>query len=198
MNLKARDIIGVGIASLLVFPVVFFAVLLGTGVAHLEFSDTSVLKEQLSGYLERFDSEQQQFDKEQSNLYKANVKMADSLEQAKKEIQEEIARLEALRAENAQLRNEVFAERERIDKLVDESKSLSEQKVQELAEVYGSMKPVEAAPILLNLDNVSIARIIKRVPEVRAQAKLMAAIGAMDNRRAANITKTLGWKKEGL
>lgn len=198
MKLEAKDIIGVGLASLLVFPVVFFAVLLGTGVAHLEFSDTSALKSQLSGYLERFDSEQQRFDQEQSSLYQANVKMADSLSQVRQQIQEEIARLEALKAENARLKTEVATERERIDQLVDESKVLSEQKIQELAEVYGAMKPVEAAPILLNLDNVSIARIVKRIPEVRAQAKLMAAIGAMDSRRAANITKTLGWKKEGL
>jgi len=198
MNLKMTDIIGVGLASVLLFPIVFFAVLLGSGTAHLEFGENAEVKAQLAGFLERFDPAQERHDQEQSRLFEANTQLADSLEKAKKAIQEEIARLEALRAETARMQEDIRGERQRIDGLVDESKILSDQKVEELAQVYGAMKPVEAAPILLNLDDVAIARILKRVPEVRAQAKLMAAIGAMDNQRAAKITQILGWKKQGL
>jgi len=63
-----------------------------------------------------------------------------------------------------------------------------------LAQVYAAMKPVEAAPILMNLDDNSIARIMKKIPDTRTQGKLLAAIGALNSKRAASVTKILGWK----
>jgi flagellar motility protein MotE (MotC chaperone) len=88
--------------------------------------------------------------------------------------------------------------REEIDKKVGESRMLSDQKIEELAQVYAAMKPIEAAPILMNLDDNSIARILKRVPDTRSQGKLLAAIGALNTKRAASVTKILGWKEKGV
>ncbi|HSQ41143.1 MAG TPA: hypothetical protein VLM37_02555 [Fibrobacteraceae bacterium] len=198
MNLKISDIIGVGIASLLLFPVVFFAVLLGTGTAHLEFGEDSAVRAKLAGYLEKMNPMQRQNDLEQSKLFEANKKKASEMEAEQARLQEEISRLETLKAENARLKESISSDRKHIEDMVGQSKQLSDQRVDELAQVYGAMKPVEAAPILLNMDDLSIAKIIKRVPETRSQAKLMAALGAMDSQRAASITQILGWKKQGL
>jgi len=198
MKLKITDILGVGIASVLLFPVIFFAVLLGSGTAHLEFGQDSEVRAKLAGYLERMNPAQQQSDLEQSRLFEANQKKAAEVAKQQEILQEEIARLESLKAENAQLKDSVVSERKHMETMVGESKQLSDQRVEELAQVYGAMKPVEAAPILLNLDNISISKILKRVPETRSQAKLMAALGAMDSKRAADITKILGWNKQGL
>lgn len=198
MNLKITDVLGVGLASVLLFPVVFLGVLLGTGVAHLDFGENQAVQEKLAGYLERFNPVQERSDLEQSRVFEANKRKQEELRLQQEKLEEEIARIEQMKAENARLKSKILAERERIEELVGQSKQLSDQKVEELAQVYGAMKPVEAAPILLNLDNLSIARILKRVPETRAQAKLMAALGAMDSQRAAAITKILGWKKQGL
>lgn len=198
MNLRIADIIGVGLASVLLFPVIFFAVLLGTGTAHLEFGDNIEVKAKLAGYLERMNPVQQQSDLEQTKLFQANQKLLEEVRQERERVQEEITRLEMLKAENARLKEGMASDRSRMESLVGENQVLSDQRVNELAQVYGAMKPVEAAPILLNLDDDSIARILKRVPEVRAQGKLLAALGAMDAARAANITKILGWKKQAL
>ena len=198
MKLKITDILGVGIASVLLFPVIFFAVLLGSGTAHLEFGQDSEVRAKLAGYLERMNPAQQQSDLEQSRLFEANQKKAAEVAKQQEILQEEIARLESLKAENAQLKDSVVSERKHMETMVGESKQLSDQRVEELAQVYGAMKPVESAPILLNLDNISISKILKRVPETRSQAKLMAALGAMDSKRAADITKILGWNKQGL
>jgi len=198
MKLKVTDILGVGIASVLLFPIIFFAVLLGTGTAHLEFGQDSEVRAKLAGYLERLSPGQQQSDLEQSRLFDANQKKLEEIAKQQETLQEEIARLESLKAENARLKDSVVAERKHIDTMVGESRELSDQRVEELAQVYGAMKPVEAAPILLNLDNLSISKIIKRIPETRSQAKVMAAIGAMDAKRAAEITKILGWNKKAL
>lgn len=199
MEIRARDIVGVGIASLLLFPVIFFTVLLASGTAHLELGGLNdETRKKLSGYLERHTPAQEQQDLEQSKLFEANKKLSAELTQQEALLREEAARLELVKLENAKAQEVIEKERARIDQMVEQSKGLSDQKVEELAQVYGAMKPVEAAPILMNLDDISVAKILKRVPEVRAQAKLMAAIGALDTQRAAGITKILGWKKQGI
>jgi len=195
MNLKITDILGIGVASVLLFPIIFFAVLLGSGTAHLEFGENSAVKEKLAGYLEKISPQQKQSDLEQSRLFEANQKKIEELASQEARVQEEIARLEALKAENAHFKDSIAADRNRIESLVGENRQLSDQRIEELAQVYGAMKPVEAAPILLNLQDTAISRILKKIPENRSQAKLMAALGAMDSKRAAEITKILGWKK---
>lgn len=195
MNLKITDILGIGVASVLLFPIIFFAVLLGSGTAHLEFGENSAVKEKLAGYLEKISPQQKQSDLEQSRLFEANQKKSEELSNQEARVQEEIARLEALKAENAHYKDSIAADRNRIESLVGENRQLSDQRIEELAQVYGAMKPVEAAPILLNLQDTAISRILKKIPENRSQAKLMAALGAMDAKRAADITKILGWKK---
>ncbi|GHV14151.1 hypothetical protein AGMMS49938_09800 [Fibrobacterales bacterium] len=199
MDIRAKDLVGVGIASLLLFPVIFFAVLLATGTAKLEVGGLSDdVKKKISGYLERHSPEQEQQDLEQSKIYEANRLLVAELEAKQREIQDEEARLELLKLEVSQNLAKINQTRDTIDKKVGESKELSDQKIEELAQVYAAMKPVEAAPILLNLDDTSIARIFKRMPDTRGQGKLMAAIGAISTKRAAAVTKILGWKDKGL
>ncbi|MDR3001021.1 MAG: hypothetical protein LBU89_07140 [Fibromonadaceae bacterium] len=199
MDIRLKDLIGVGVASLLLFPVIFFAVLLVTGTARLEVGSLdNETKRKIAGYLERNTPEQQAQDLEQSKLYEANRKATMELDEKRRLLQEETARLELLKLETSQKLDLISQNREAIDKRVGESQVLSDQKIEELAQVYGAMKPIEAAPILMNLDDDSIARIIKRVPDTRGQGRLLAAIGAMNTQKAASITKILGWKEKGL
>ncbi len=195
MDIRARDLIGVGIASMLLFPVVFFAVLLASGMARLEVGSLNVeVKKMIAGYLERNSPDQEAQDLEQSKLYEANRKLAAELEEKQQQLKEELSRLELLKLETSQNLAKMSQNREEINKKVGESDVLTNQKIEELAQVYAAMKPVEAAPILMNLDDNSIARILKKVPDTRTQGKLLAAIGALSAKRAASITKILGWK----
>jgi len=195
MDIRAKDLIGVGIASLLLFPVVFFAVLLASGMARLEVGTLNMeVKKMISGYLERHSPDQEAQDLEQSKLYEANRRLAAELEERARLIKEEASRLELLKLETSQNLAQINQNREEINKKVGESDVLTNQKIEELAQVYAAMKPVEAAPILMNLDDNSIARILKKVPDSRTQGKLLAAIGALSAKRAASITKILGWK----
>jgi flagellar motility protein MotE (MotC chaperone) len=199
MSIRVKDLVGIGITSLLLFPVVFFGVLLATGTARLEIGDVDEeTKKKIVGYIERHSPEQEAQDLEQSRLYEANRKATAELAEKQRQVQEETARLELLRLEISQNLALISQNRDEIDKKVGQSKVLSEQKIEELAQVYAAMKPVEAAPILLNLDDNSIARIIKMVPESRTQGKLLAALGALNTKRAASVTKILGWKEKGV
>jgi flagellar motility protein MotE (MotC chaperone) len=199
MNIQAKDLVGVGVASLLLFPVIFFAVLLVSGMARLEIDGLDMeAKKKIVGYLERHSPEQEAQDLEQSKLFEANRNLALELEEKQKTLQEEAARLELLKLETSQHLEKINQNREEIDKRVGESRALSDQKIEELAQVYAAMKPVEAAPILMNLADSSIARILKRVPDSRSQGKLLAAIGALSTGRAASVTKILGWREKAI
>lgn len=199
MEIRVKDIIGVGIASLLLFPVVFFTVLLASGTAHLELGGVDEqTRKKFAGYLERHTPAQELQDLEQSKLFEANKRLAAELAEQEAKLRAEAARLELIRLENSRAQEKIQQDRVHIDQMVEQSQTLSDQKVEELAQLYGAMKPVEAAPILLNLDDLSIAKIVKRVPEPRAQAKLLAAVGALNTQRAASITKILGWKPQGI
>jgi flagellar motility protein MotE (MotC chaperone) len=199
MDIRARDLIGVGLASVLLFPVVFFTVLLVSGTAKLEVGEMDdESKRRIAGYLERHTPEQEAHDFEQSKLFEANRRLAEELEEKQRLIQEEAARLELLKLETSQNLAKIDQNRKDIDKRVGESQVLSDQKIEELAQVYAAMKPVEAAPILMNLDDTSTARIIKRVADTRTQGKLLAAIGALNTQKAASVTKILGWRERGL
>lgn len=199
MEIRARDIIGVGIASLLLFPVVFFIVLLASGTAHLELGGVDdATRKKLSGYLERHTPAQEKQDLEQSQMFEANRRLSSDLAEQQEKLRQEAARLEMMKLENAKTLEQIQNDRQHIDQMVEQSKSLSDEKIEELAQVYGAMKPVEAAPILMNLQDSAVARIVKKVPETRQQAKLLAAIGSLDTKRAAEVTRILGWKKQGI
>ncbi|MGL1902238.1 MAG: hypothetical protein OCC49_08890 [Fibrobacterales bacterium] len=197
MKVRLKDVITAGIASLFLFPVVFVVVLLATGTIHIEMGEGSAGKDGLVQFLETYHPKQDSSDSEQSKLFEA-IKLRDkNLELRETRLQEEIERLENIKMENDVLKKEIGQHRDRIEKLVGESKELSDERLDALAQVYGNMKPTEAAPILLSLKDDDIVGIVKRIPEVRSQAKLMAALGAMSNERAAVITKKLGWKNDG-
>ena len=74
---------------------------------------------------------------------------------------------------------------------------LQDKQIASLAEVYGGMRPEEAAPILLSLDDGMVVRIMRKIPETRSTSKLMAALAALDVKRAARITRHLGGRAVG-
>jgi flagellar motility protein MotE (MotC chaperone) len=195
MKITIKDIVLVGLFTTLLFPVVLVGILLATGTVHLDLGVDDPTAKTLSEYLERVNPDQESADSKQSIEYVANQKLQNEISTNKEDVSAEIERLESLKIENSELKKELDSRKNEIEKLVNTNNNLSDERLENLAQVYGSMKPIEAAPILLSMDDVKITAIIKKVPEVRAQAKILAAVGAMDRERAANISKLLGWKK---
>jgi flagellar motility protein MotE (MotC chaperone) len=194
MSIKIKDLVTVGLLSTLLFPVVLILVLLLTGVVHLDLGMNKSTAKDMTQYLEKYSPLQDEADSKQSKLFQANQKKVLEIDEKEKKVIAEIERLESLKIENTDLKNEIEAQRTRIEALVGENRELSDKRIDALAQVYGSMKPIEAAPILLSLTEDQIAKIITKIPENRSKATIMAAIGAMDRDRAAIITKILGWK----
>lgn len=192
--MKLKDLIGISLVSLFLFPVVLIGIMLAAGVVHLETGDGKD-KDRLK---ETFTASEalRQTGAEEKHLkaFKAAELKEKEVAAKEAELGKEMERLEALRLETNQALEEIARERKRIEDLVDRNSESQDKQIAALAEVYGGMRPEEAAPILLSLDDAMVVRILRKIPESRATSKLMAALAALDVRRAARLTALLGGK----
>jgi len=60
---------------------------------------------------------------------------------------------------------------------------LSDQAIEELAQIYAVMKPTAAVPILMRLDDSTIVRILKRIPDSRVKDELLTAIDSLNGNK---------------
>lgn len=192
--MKLKDLIGISLVSVFLFPVVLIGIMLASGVAHLEFGDgkdKELIKEAFTAadQLTQADAEARQL-----KAFKAAEAKEKELADRQAQVDRDIERIEALKAETDKARAEIAKERARIEELVGKNSEINDKQLASLAEVYGGMRPEEAAPILLSLDDPMVVRILKKIPETRATSKLMAALAALDVKRAARLTSLLGGK----
>lgn len=192
--MKLKDLIGISLISIFMFPVVLIGIMMAAGVIHLEYGngkDKERLKETFtaSEALRQTEAEEKHL-----KAFKAAEVKEKELAAKQADLNKEIERLEALRLETAREKEEIALERVRIEELVGKNSETQDKQIASLAEVYGGMRPEEAAPILLSLDDAMVVRIIRKIPETRSTSKLMAALAALDVRRAARLTALLGGK----
>lgn len=192
--MKLKDLIGISLVSVFLFPVVLIGIMLAAGVVHLEYGDGKD-KERLK---ESFTASEalQQTEAEEKHLkaFKAAEQKEKEVLAREAELAKDIERLEALRLEASAEKDAIARERTRIEELVGKHSEVQDKQISALADVYGGMRPEEAAPILLSLDDAMVVRIIRKIPETRATSKLMAALAALDVKRAARLTSLLGGK----
>ena len=168
--------------------------MLAAGVVHLEFGngkDKDRLKQALA-----VDEQAKQEDAESKQLksFKALELKEKELAEQEANVSKETERLEVLKTETMKAKEEIEATRKKIEALVGKSTEIQDKQIASLAEVYGGMRPDEAAPILLSLSDDLVIKIMRKIPETRATSKLLAALAALDVKRAAKITTLLGSK----
>jgi flagellar motility protein MotE (MotC chaperone) len=196
--MKLKDLLGISLVSVFLFPVVLIGIMLAVGVVHLETGDGKD-KERLKPVFTGEDkAKQEEAESKQLKAYKALEQKEKELREREAEVNRETERLENLKLETVQAKDQIAEERRRIEAAVGKSSEAQDKQIASLAEVYGGMRPDEAAPILLSLDNAMVVRIMKKIPETRATSKLMAALAALDVKRAAVITNLLGGKPRNV
>jgi flagellar motility protein MotE (MotC chaperone) len=192
--MKLKDLLGISLVSVFLFPVVLIGIMLAAGVVHLEAGDGKD-KERLKPVFTGEDqAKQEEAEAKQLKAFKALEQKEKELNAREAEVNRETERLENLKLETMQAKDQIAEERRRIEEAVGKSAEAQDKQIAALAEVYGGMRPDEAAPILLSLDNAMVVRIMKKIPEARATSKLMAALAALDVKRAAAITNLMGGK----
>lgn len=79
----------------------------------------------------------------------------------------------------------------KLDELRREKDQIKESRLEQLATVYGSMDPQEAAPLIGKLDDEIALSLLQRMPTKR----MGQILGMMDSERAVALTKSLTDKK---
>lgn len=192
--MKLKDLIGISLVSIFLFPVILIAIMLAAGVVHIEFGDGKDKERLKTAYTGVDQAKQEEAEARQLKAFKALQLKERDLKEKETEINRGIERLENLKLETAVAKEEIAVHRRKIEELAGKSEELQDKQIAALAEVYGAMRPDEAAPILLSLDNAIVVRILRKIPETRATSKLLASIAALDVKRAAQITTLLGGK----
>jgi len=190
--MRFKDLIGIALLSVVLFPITLLGVLLATGVVHLKLGMNEQAKTEINSYLRRYHPEQDRAEARQMKSLKALESKEEVLQTEGENLRREQERLDVLRLENAQLKKEILSHRKKIENLVEQSSDLQKKRLVALAEVYSSMRPEEAAPILLSLNDQLVADIIRLIPETRSQSKILGTLGALDVKRAAQISKLIG------
>lgn len=103
------------------------------------------------------------------------------------EVQVQSRELVQLEDSTRQLQETLSLARRQLDTLQQREVELSLAEINRLSRVFESMQPAKAAPILMRMDNTSIAAILLNVEE-RIAAKMMAA---MSPERAASISNLI-------
>lgn len=192
--MKLKDLLGISLVSIFLFPIVLVGIMLAAGVVHLEFGDgkdKDRIKHAFSGDEQ---ARQEESETKQLKSFKALETKEKELRDREADVNVEIERLENLKLETLKAKDEIAEHRRKIEEMVGKSADIQDKQIASLAEVYGGMRPDEAAPILLSLDNAMVVRIMKKIPETRSTSKLLAALAALNVKRAAQITTLLGGK----
>ncbi|HKP98042.1 MAG TPA: hypothetical protein VJ385_20085 [Fibrobacteria bacterium] len=192
--MKLKDLLGISLVSIFLFPIILIGIMLAAGVAHLEFGDGKDKDRLKTAYTGVDQAKQEEAEAKQLKAFKALELKERDLREKEAEINRESERLENLKMETVKAKDEIAGHRRKIEELVGKSAEVQDKQIAALAEVYGAMRPDEAAPILLSLEDPMVVRIMKKIPETRATSKLMASLAALNVKRAANITLLLGGK----
>ncbi len=192
--MKLKDLIGISLVSIFLFPVVLIGIMLAAGVVHIEFGNGKDKERLMETFTASDKLQQNEAEERHLKAFKAAELKEAEIKARQEELNKEIERLEALRLETSKAMEEIAGERRRIEELVGKNTDVQDKQIASLAEVYGGMRPEEAAPILLSLDDAMVVRILRKIPESRSTSKLMAALAALNVKRAARLTSILGGK----
>jgi len=196
--MQLKDILGISLISIFVFPVLLIGVMLMMGLVHLEIGGSQDKERLRESLIAAEATHQEDAEAKQLKAYKALASKEVAIDARESELSRESERLENLKLEMAREKDAILKHRSRIEQLVLQDVKLQDKQIAALAEVYGAMKPDEAAPILLSLKDSLVVRILKKIPETRSTSKLLAALAALDVRRAANITEMMGKGNTGV
>lgn len=202
--LKLKDIVALGALAVIGFPVVLLGVLLWTGNVRLVFGPESQDPQARSHLLERPEDipgatpihgsdtgEGKEKSPEGANAASNGAKEGGNADQKEAEALREAFRLQDLIHQDERLRDTIRAERMRLEAILGKGDSLESQRTTVLAATFSSMKPDQAAKILSSLDDILVTAVLRKVPDDKPRAKILAAMGKLDSQRAGRISRLL-------
>lgn len=190
MKLKVTDYVAIGFVTIISFPVLYLIMLFLTGSARIEFGAEKVdgeKKEKVE--LVKQSSRKDSLASINSRTFQAIRQERIELENERARLREQQDRVNMLQVQVENERKMLTEERQKMEKLVSTSDSLSAKKVKDLAKMYGAMRPAEAATILSTMEDRMVARIITSIGDDRQKAKILSSF---PSDKAARISRIIG------
>lgn len=190
MKITVKDIILIAGISVLSFPVIYFAMLFATGRAKIEFINPS--KKKVTETEFKYQKRNSKLDSLQvmnTESYMASVKERAGVAKEKEALVKQQERINILISELNRTREELAQQRAKFERLVEKNDELEAKQIKQLANVYGAMRPNEAATILETLNDDLFIKIIKAIGDDRQKGKIMAAISKS---KASRVSKKMG------
>lgn len=189
--MKPKDMIVLVAVVVLFSPIAYFLVLLMSGNARIEFGP--VEKREATPPVIPFMGFSEN---RKDSLMARNSKTFQALEEERRRIAIEKEQLEKQRDGLNSLQKDIETqkaaiekERKTLEELVKQSSEMELKRTRQLARVYASMKPVEAAQVIETLDEQSAAKLLDAMSDDRQKAKIMASL---TKEKAARLSTLLG------
>ena len=189
--MKIKDILVVTMLTVLLFPFILGFVMYSSGFMTLKFGVLKEDKNTVKVEKIRFSEFQDSLASLHAMSFKSFEKQRIELKNREERILEEEDRLNELKKEIAARNQDLQKTRNRMEELVKESSDLQKKRIKQTAQVYGSMRPEEAAPVILTLKNKLIVDIFRAMGDDRQKAKLMVAMKKIDVKRTGRISKMM-------
>lgn len=189
MKLSVKELIIIGIAGTLSFPLIYLIILLVTGHARLEIDKAPGVPEEgvkfeRSNTSNRIDSLRAL----QSQSFLSTQRSRDELESDRRRKEKLEERLKIIRNELGETREKLAEERKKFEKQVESNDSLRQENTKRLSKIYSEMDPEEAANIMSSLQDQLIIDILSTMRDKRQKAEIM---GGFSKSRAARISRKM-------
>ncbi|MGM0462301.1 MAG: MotE family protein [Fibrobacterota bacterium] len=173
------------------FPLVYLALLIGTGNAKIVFEGDLAQKIEVENQarLQRESTKRDSLIEKSTLAFEANKETLEEIEEEREKLISEQRRLENLKKEIEQEKSGLNETKAEIESLIGETEESREGQLRKLAEVYETMDNEAAARILETLSDELCIRIFTQMGEPRQQAGILAA---MEGEKASRITRKMG------
>lgn len=193
---KMKDIVALGALAVVSFPVVLLGVLLWTGNVRMVFGPEAQDPLARAKLLERPEeipgatrggSDSAAHPATESGLQAR----AEELDKREADLVRLNQRIQMLQQDDERLRDTIRMERQRLEAILGKGDSLQSNRTAVLAATFSGMKADAAARIIAALDDVLATAILRKIPDDKPRAKVLAALGKIDVQRAARISRLL-------
>lgn len=191
MKLSLKDIGIIAVASIVSFPVMYFAMLFATGNASIVFRNvpgSEILKEQFKTM--RSSPSHDSLLVRQSQAYLATLQEKKAVEEQRKRLLKQQERIGLTNDELKRSQETLDHYRKELEQLVSQSSELERKKIRQLAKIYAAMRANEAAQILETLDDDLCIKIIESMNDDRQKGKILSSLS---EGKAGRLSKRMGY-----
>jgi flagellar motility protein MotE (MotC chaperone) len=188
--MRKGEIILIVVATLLIFPILYVAMLFATGSLKLVYG---IKKESQSAAVVKVEEIRHSAKRDSmlvagSKVFEAAQQELANLKREQERLAEQQSRLEILQADIEKGRKELAEERGQIEKKLADIPAAEDARYKKLAKIYQAMKPGEAAAILETIQDSQVAAILGKISDDKQKGKILASL---TKEKAVRINKLI-------